>query len=551
MALRDDLKKIHGYLPTLAQQVTENKVDRREFLRTATLLGLSSATAYSIAGMAVPGYGVRPARAASMGGSVRLSMRVQPIESPHTYSWIQDSMMSRNVIEYLTRTRADNVTEPWLCEKWEASDDLKTWTLHMRKGVKWHNGEDFVADHAIWNLKRVLDPDTGSSVLGLMKGYMMNDAGDGLWDSGAIEKIDDHTIRLNARNAQLAVPEHLFHYPMAIMHPDSGGSFGPGSNGTGWADMVEFDLGKKCVVKRRESGYWAGGGHLDEVVFIDHGDDTAAQASALVSGQVDGIWQLQPVQLKVVEGLEHIQIYDVTTAQTAVARMQGIHDTWKDPRVRKAMRMAIDAEKIVQISVEGLGSAGEHHHVAPVHPEYAALPNMYDPEGARKLLAEAGVPDGFETELFCKKDPEWESKACNTMAQMWKQIGVNVKVSVLPSAQYWEIWDKETAPFAFTSWTHRPLGVMVLGLAYRSGVPWNESKMANPTFDELLTKAEGILDVDQRREVVKEIQMLMQEEGPIVQPVWRKIFQCMDKKVKGFGAHPTQYIFPWDWSIEA
>ena len=142
------------------------------------------------------------------------------------------------------------------------------------------------------------------------------------------------------------------------------------------------------------------------------------------------------------------------------------------------------------------------------------------------------------------------SKACNAMAQMWRQIGVNVKVSVLPSAQYWEIWDKEKAPFAFTTWTHRPLGVMVLGLAYRSGVPWNESKMANPKFDELLTKAEGILDVEERRAVVREIEVLMQEDGPIVQPVWRKIFQCMDKKVSGFEAHPTEYIFPWEWSIE-
>ena len=79
--------------------------------------------------------------------------------------------------------------------------------------------------------------------------------------------------------------------------------------------------------------------------------------------------------------------------------------------------MAIDSEKVVGISVEGLGSAGEHHHVAPVHPEYAELPNMYDPDGAKKLLAEAGVPNGFETELFCKKDPEWESKACNAMAR--------------------------------------------------------------------------------------------------------------------------------------
>ena len=134
---------------------------------------------------------------------------------------------------------------------------------------------------------------------------------------------------------------------------------------------------------------------------------------------------------------------------------------------------------------------------------------------------------------------------------MWKQAGINIKVTVLPSDQYWEIWDKPTAPFAFTTWTHRPLGVMVLGLAYRTGVPWNESKWTNAKFDELLAKAEGILDVDKRREVMVEIETLMQEEGPIVQPLWRSVFACMSKKVKGFAAHPTNYVFPWDWSLEA
>jgi peptide/nickel transport system substrate-binding protein len=543
MALRDELKKTHSYLPTLAQQFKDGKVSRREFLRTATLLGLSSATAYSIIGLPESGRMTKPARAA--GGTVTLSMRVQPIESPHTYSWIQDSMMSRNVCEYLTRTGSDNVTQPWLCEKWEASDDLKTWTLHLRKDVKWHNGDPFIADHVIWNIKRVLDPATGSSVLGLMKGYMMNDAGDALWDANAIEKVDDNTIRLNARAAQLAVPEHFFHYPFVILHPSSEGKFGVGSIGTGWADLVEFELSKKCVVKKR-GDYWAGGSALDEVHYIDHGDDAAAQVAAVTSKQVDGIWQIQESQLEALRKLDWLQIYDVTTAQTAVARMQPIHDIWKDPRVRKAMRMAIDCAKVVEIANQGNGTPGEHHHVAPVHPEYAELPPMLNIEEAKKLLADAGAT--IDTEIFCKKDPDWESKACLTMSEMWKAIGANVKVTVLPSAQYWEIWDKETAPFAFTSWTHRPLGVMVLGLAYRTGVPWNESKWSNAKFDELLTKAEGILDVEKRREVTKEIEQLMQEEGPIVQANWLKIFQGMSKDVKGFAAHPTQYIFPWEWS---
>jgi peptide/nickel transport system substrate-binding protein len=562
MSDRTRLEEIHSYLPKLAQDFSEKKFGRREFLRTATLLGLSASAAYSIVGLPNP-WTSRQARAAA-GGTVRLSMRVQPIESPHTYSWIQDSMMSRNVIEYLTQTGSDNITVPWLCEKWEASDDLKTWTLNLRKDVKWSNGDPFLADHVIWNINHCLDPATGSSVLGLMKGYMLTEFDTGekdengaakmstkLWDANAIEKVDDHTVRLNAQVPQLAVPEHFFHYPFPMMHPSSEGKFpGVGSIGTGWAEMTEYELGKKCVVTKKP-GYWAGDGALDSVVFIDHGDDPAAALGAIASGQVDGIWEVDTSQIAAVQKLANIQLYQSTTAQTGVARMQPTSDTWKDARVRKAMRLGVDTEKVLQVAYLGLGVPAEHHHVAPVHPEYYKLPFMkQDIEGAKKLLAEAGVPDGFEAELVCIKDPDWESKACNVMAEQWKAIGVNIKVNVLPAAQYWEIWNAPTNPFAFTSWTHRPLGVMVLGLAYRTGVPWNESYWSNAKFDELLSKAEGILDPKARSEVVKDIEILMQEEGPIVQPLWRSVFGAMDKKVKGFESHPTLYIFPWKWSIE-
>jgi len=130
---------------------------------------------------------------------------------------------------------------------------------------------------------------------------------------------------------------------------------------------------------------------------------------------------------------------------------------------------------------------------------------------------------------------------------MWKQIGVNVKMNGLPSAQYWDHWMIEA--FAFTNWTHRPLGVMVLGLAYRTGVPWNESHYANPKFDDLLTTANATLDVEKRRAIMKDIEELMQDDGPIVQTLWRAVFTGFNKKVKGFKMHPTSYLFAEEWSV--
>src|SRR5262245_48370964 len=126
-----DLARIHAGLPGLVDQFLASKLDRREFLRTATLLGLSASAAYTIAGMPEP---VEQARAA--GGTVRISMRIVKIEDPPTYSWVFDANICRQVCDYLTRTGADNVTRPWLLEKWEAKEDMTVWTLTLKHGVK-------------------------------------------------------------------------------------------------------------------------------------------------------------------------------------------------------------------------------------------------------------------------------------------------------------------------------------------------------------------------------------------------------------------------------
>ena len=241
---RRDLSRVHSGIPKLAEYLEQGKLDRREFLRMTTLLGLSAGTAYALAGRITGDRVIPVARAETpkKGGVVKVSMRIHPYDSPATYSWITDSNVARQANEYLTRTGIDNVTRPLLCEKWEASDDLKTWTLYLRKDVKWSNGDPFVADHALWNMQRWLDPAIGSSVLGLMKGYMLKDVDTGkkddkgnavmttdLWDPKAIEVKDHKTLILHLKEAQVAVPEHFFHYPFLMLDPAEKGVFKVGS----------------------------------------------------------------------------------------------------------------------------------------------------------------------------------------------------------------------------------------------------------------------------------------------------------------------------------
>jgi peptide/nickel transport system substrate-binding protein len=561
--MRDDRE--HPLLDTLKRQLADRLIDRREFVRYATLLGVTASSAYAFVEKVTGERMVAPALAQATlpkGGTLRLAMRCQDLKSPHTYSWIESSNSARQVLDYLTVTGADNITRPGLVEKWEASPDLKTWTLRLRKSVKWHSGRQFTADDVVWNLKRVLDPKTGSSVVGLMKGFLLEDVetsekddkgnpkkSSRLWDANAIQKIDDFTVRLNGKTAQLAVPEQLFHYPLLIMDPAENGEFKVGGNGTGAFQLVANEVGRKQILKARKDGYWGGGPHLDQLEFIDLGDDPAASVNALASKQVDGLYGADIVQLEALQRIPHVQMYQVVTAYTATARMQPVKP-FDDKRVRQAMRYAIDSNLVLQVAHRSLGQPGEHHHVSPVHPEYAKLSAFTrDVAKAKRLLADAGYPGGIDTEIVCRPQPAWELLAVQTMVEQWKEAGIRVKINVMPSTQYWEVWTK--VPFGFTTWAHRPLGVMSLALAYRTGVPWNESKYSNAEFDRLLTQAEGTLDVNARREIMSRLEQILQEDGPIVQPVWRAIFTFHDKRVLGFRPHPTLYIFGHQLALQS
>ena len=135
------------------------------------------------------------------------------------------------------------------------------------------------------------------------------------------------------------------------------------------------------------------------------------------------------------------------------------------------------------------------------------------------------------------------------MVEQWKEAGIRAKLNIMPATQYWEVWTK--VPFGFTTWTHRPLGVMTLGLAYRTGVPWNELRYSNPTFDQLLSEADGIVDVTKRQAVMAKLQAILLEDAPITIPIWRSLTTFAHKRVVGYGMHPSQYLHAADFAVQS
>ena len=546
-------RTLHPYIPRLVEQYETRAVSRREFLRTATLLGMAAGSAYAVAGLS-PTATALAQGTPRQGGTLRIATTVYDVNAPWTATTTAHPLIYSQVVEHLTRTGADSVTRPNLLSGWAPSEDLQTWTLSLRDGVKWHSGRPFTAEDVIWNLTRLLSDEAGSSMLGLMKGYMLNEIDTGktnesgraiirheLWDANAIERVNDATIRLNLKAPQLAVPEHLFHFPAVMLYPEDGGTFGVGRPGTGAFTLTEIDPGRRAVLEAVE-GYWGEGPYLDRIEFIDVGGSEQAIANALASEQADAAFQVLPDYFPLLANREHLQFYDVVTADTAVVRMNVTQEPFGDARVRKAMRLSVDAQQASDLTFGQFSTAADHHHVSPIHPEYAEVPPMTrDVAAARALLAEAGHPDGIDITLTIQQNPPHHLRNATALVEMWKEAGIRCEINIVPNAQYWDVW--LTAPLGMTVWAHRPLAVINLSLAYRSGVAWNESGYANPEFDALLDQAESIPDPVVRREVMAQLQTLMQEDGPLVQTYWRKLFTFCDKRVTGFQMHPTYAVF--------
>jgi peptide/nickel transport system substrate-binding protein len=555
---------VHTYIPELKDLYRKGRISRREFLRNATLLGmsLSSATAFLAACGPKPTEAPPPPTDTPVpeptdtpepvapagpqrGGTLRLASRVQKVTHPAQFSWVAPSNQLRQVAEYLTYTDGNNITHPYLLESWEASDDLLTWTLNLRKGIMHNNGDEFNADDVVFTMGEWLNEDVGSSILGLMS-YLSPEN---------IEKVDDYTVVLHLDRAEIAVPEHLFHYPALVLnHRTFEGDFIKAPHGTGPYTLEEYSEGERVLVKRRED-YWQNGAdgeplpYLDAMEFIDMGEEVSAWLAAMQAGEVDMLELGDIGGTDVYLALKddpNVVIEGVPTAQTRVLRMRVDLDPWTDENVRMALKLCQNHEKILNLAYFGEGLQGQDFHVSQVHPEYCEMPiPEYNPEKAKQLLADAGYPDGLEVSIAVGSG--WGDVV--SYAEVLKEDaaagGFNITLNTMPNSQFWEQWTE--VDLGITPWTHRPLGTMVLNLAYIADeegnpVPWNETRWVDDEFSEILAEANGTLDVEKRRELFCDLQRIQYERGSIGIPFWRNIWFVYGKDVKDVPGHPTFYM---------
>lgn len=365
---------------------------------------------------------------------------------------------------------------------------------------------------------------------------------------GGIEIVDDLTVRINLSQPDIALMVSVADYPAAVMHPSFTGD-DPVANpiGTGPYLPISYEPGIGAVIERNADHTWwneGNGAYLDRIEFIDLGTDPAAWVASAESGEIDLNYQAQGDIIDIFDAIGMPRTEAVTAATIAV-RFNQENEPYNNKDVRKALQLAVSNAIVLELGYNDLGTVAENHHVCPIHPEYAELPALtVDGAAARAAIEAAGLGD-YEFELISIDEP-WQAETCDAVAAQIRDAGINIKRTILPGATFWNDWTKY--PFSATEWNMRPLGVQILNLAYRTGVPWNEAAFSNEEFDTLLDQANGIADADARREVMHRLEEIMQEEGVLIQPYWRSIFRNARPNVHGAEMHPTfvvDYVKYW------
>ena len=435
------------------------------------------------------------------------------------------------VFNGLTRMAEDQTVHPDLAESWEYSDDLKRWTFHLRRGVKFHDGTEMISADVVAMVRRLLDKATAAPS---RSNYDM---------VTAIDAPDDHTVVFTLASPYGGFADILSDRQVKIVPRDKVAQLATQPIGTGPFRFVSYTPGDRLVLGKFDRYFEPGMPKLAgvELRIIP---EMSAKLAALQSGELDVVWDLPLDQVKPLSQRGDVQVESVASGSWDAAIMNNLIPPFNDQRVRLAFNMAIGKADVVELTLFGQG-APTISPIPPTHPFYAhdLEPGPADPAAARKLLAEAGHQGGISVPIIVPTGRAVRERLGVTLQQLAKPAGFNLQVQRVPFSAY----DAEVsgkAPLYIDGYFARPTIDTSTYPFLHTGGSWNEKlwHYSDKPVDEALTAARLSGDV-----AVQKAHYLDMQRALVADPcglfAYSVNFACAySKKVSGLKTHPMRWF---------
>lgn len=413
--------------------------------------------------------------------------------SPHRFWQVTEKVMNR-----LVRPDPQGAPSPSLATEWSANPTATEWTFKLRPGVKFHDGSTFDAADVVYSFSRIKDPKIDSPVRKVLAVV------------DTVKAIDPATVKISLSNGHADLPMLLMDYRIRMIPDGSGDTIGKTGTGTGPFILKKLDPEGTTFLKANPD-YWEGPPGVETIEIISM-PDIQARVQALLSGQIDMLRNVSAQQEALFKNNPKFKVQRVATGDWIGIAFRTDTEPFTDARVRKALRIVSDRQAMVELVLGPEGGIVACDHPVWTKDQYRApfdCPPQVDE--AKRLLAEAGYPDGIEIDIFTSDlRPHWINFV-QVYQQQAAQAGIKVKLVKAAADGYWsDVWMKKAA--AVTMWGQRPTD-QILNEAYQSEASWNETNWKNPTFDRKLAEARQQLDLEKRKALYHDLQKMLFEAG--------------------------------------
>ena len=526
----------------LVDGVLGHGVTRRELFRHGSVLGLSLPLLGRIGAAAGLGAATSARSAyAAGGGTIRIasgmpSTAIDPVI-------VQDSnalALLQQTAEFLTIDGPDLVLRPALATSWSPNKDGTVWTFKIRTGVKFHNGAVLTANDVAASFNRLADPANKSNALSAFRGVL---------SVGGAKATDDQTVEfhLDAPNGNFPYIVSSDNYNAIIIPADYAGDWEKTFIGTGPFRLEKYTpkVGASFV---RNPDYW-GAKALPERIEFSLYPDIQPQILALQGGDVDIIRQVPVLAALPILNDPKLNVISIGSVAHQQMHMRTDQTPFKDKRVRQALALTLDREKIVQGLLRGRAKIGNDSPFAALYPssDPSVPQRKQDLATAKQLLEAAGMGSGFKVRLTTENWLEIPQYA-QLVQSAAKQVGIDIELKIEDQGAYYgdavpgkSDWLDST--LGITDYGHRGVPNVYLSAPLLSSGSWNGAHFNNAEYDQLVKGYVGALDLDSQRAQAGKIQRLLLDETPIIFAYFYDYLAVTTKTVAGVDLTAMSQIF--------